>query len=245
MALVISKDVEAQVVEDRKAGLTYAQLLEKYSEYGVTKKWLERVCKGSNVVKLASSPQKAVALILPLAIRPIGVKPSEYFHILKQAYGSVYDTDLGYEKLNCTQAQKSYVRSQVKEKAAKQNKVAMFVPEWLDRAQPVECNNLMLGMAQSLYDSVEEQIQTFLNAYPELGDIPKGGYSIRQELFALVVGGYDPSGVGKRCDRNTEAVEFLTQNPDLPVKLDVCLEKFVDVEEEYDTWEAILQELGY
>jgi len=245
MALVISKEVEAQVVEDRKAGLTYAQLLEKYSEYGVTKKWLERVCKGSNVVKLASSPQKAVALILPLAVRPIGVKPSEYFHILKQAYGSVYDADAGYEKLNCTQAQKSYVRSQVKEKAAKQNKVAMFVPEWLDRAEPVECNRLMLGMAQSLYESVEDQIQTFLCAYPELGDVRNGGYSIRQELFSLVVGGYDPSGVSKRCERNLEAVEFLTGNPDLPARKVKPTEQQVDTVEEYDTWDAILQDLGY
>lgn len=245
MALNISKDVEEQVVADRKEGMSYAAIEEKYKEFGVTVKWAKRVCKDVKVVKLATSPQKAIAAILPLATRPIGVKPSEYFPILKEAYGTVWCDKAGYERLNITDSQKSYVRSQVKEKAAKLGKVAHFIPEWLDRNDPVFCNKVMLMCAQSLYDSFEEQVHYFLSMFPELGEGKGKGYSIRNELFALVVAGYDPSGVHNRCERNQEAVEFLTGNPDLPAPKVKESEQLKDEGEEYDTWNAIITELGY
>lgn len=245
MALNISKDVEEQVVADRKEGMSYAAIEEKYKEFGVTVKWAKRVCKDIKVVKLATSPQKAIAAILPLATRPIGVKPSEYFPILKEAYGTVWCDKAGYERLNITDSQKSYVRSQVKEKAAKLGKVAHFIPEWLDRNDPVFCNKVMLMCAQSLYDSFEEQVHYFLSMFPELGEGKGKGYSIRNELFALVVAGYDPSGVHNRCERNQEAVEFLTGNPDLPAPKVKESEQLKDEGEEYDTWNAIITELGY
>lgn len=245
MALNISKDVEEQVVADRKEGMSYAAIEEKYKEFGVTVKWAKRVCKDVKVVKLATSPQKAIAAILPLATRPIGVKPSEYFPILKEAYGTVWCDKAGYERLNITDSQKSYVRSQVKEKAAKLGKVAHFIPEWLDRNDPVFCNKVMLMCAQSLYDSFEEQVHYFLSMFPELGEGKGKGYSIRNELFALVVAGYDPSGVHNRCERNQEAVEFLTGNPDLPAPKVKESEQLKDEGEEYDTWNAIITEMGY
>jgi hypothetical protein len=245
MALNISKEVEEQVVADRKEGMSYAAIEEKYKEFGVTVKWAKRVCKDVKVVKLATSPQKAIAAILPLATRPIGVKPSEYFPILKEAYGTVWCDKAGYERLNITDSQKSYVRSQVKEKAAKLGKVAHFIPEWLDRNDPVFCNKVMLMCAQSLYDSFEEQVHYFLSMFPELGEGKGKGYSIRNELFALVVAGYDPSGVHNRCERNQEAVEFLTGNPDLPAPKVKESEQLKDEGEEYDTWNAIITELGY
>lgn len=245
MALNISKEVQEQVVADRKEGMSYAAIEEKYKEFGVTVKWAKRVCKDIKVVKLATSPQKAIAAILPLATRPIGVKPSEYFPILKEAYGTVWCDKAGYERLNITDSQKSYVRSQVKEKAAKLGKVAHFIPEWLDRNDPVFCNKVMLMCAQSLYDSFEEQVHYFLSMFPELGEGKGKGYSIRNELFALVVAGYDPSGVHNRCERNQEAVEFLTGNPDLPAPKVKESEQLKDEGEEYDTWNAIITEMGY
>lgn len=245
MALNVSKEVEEQVIADRKEGMTLDELVTKYAEFGVTKNWVRRVVKDVKVAKLATSPQKAIAAILPLATRPIGVKPSEYFPILKEAYGTVWCDKAGYERLNITDSQKSYVRSQVKEKAAKLGKVAHFIPEWLDRNDPVYCNKVMLMCAQSLYDSFEEQVHYFLSMFPELGEGKGKGYSIRNELFALVVAGYDPSGVHNRCERNQEAVEFLTGNPDLPAPKVKETEQLRDEGEEYDTWNAIITELGY
>lgn len=217
MALVISKEVEQAVMIERAEGISLDALVLKYAEHGVTKNWLRRVTKGVEVVKEVTSPQKAITKILPLAVRPVGAKPSEYFHILKEAYGTEWDEEQGYERLNMTSGQKSYVKAQVKEKAAKQGLVAYFVPEWMDVKDPVGCNKLMLTVAQSLYDAVESQISCFLESYPELGEKRGGGYSIRQELFALVVNGYAPEGINKRCERNLEAVEFLSGKADLPL----------------------------
>ena len=250
MALDISKEVEQQVKADRVEGVSLDALVEKYKEHGVTKNWVRRVCKDLKVVKVVSSPQKAIAAVYPLAVRPIGVKPSEYFPILRECYGLVYDEEAGYEKLNMTPAQKSYLRSKVKEKAQKEGKEAHFIPEWLDRADPAYCNSLRLQCAQSLYDAFEEEVATFLHFFPELAEGRGKGYSIRQELFSLVVRGYDPAGVQKRCERNQEAVEFLTGNRDLPLatsRYEAPETKYdgAETKQSLDDWDSILKDLGY
>ena len=254
MTKQIEKDVEEQVIADRAGGMSYAALEEKYKEHGVTVKWAKRVCKDLKVVKVVSSPQKAIAAVYPLAVRPIGVKPSEYFPILRECYGLVYDEEAGYEKLNMTPAQKSYLRSKVKEKAQKEGKEAHFIPEWLDRADPAYCNSLMLQCAQSLYDAFEEQVGYFLQTFPDLAEGRGKGYSIRNELFSLVVRGYDPAGVHKRCERNMEAVEFLAGNRDLPltpspspkqVAEEIKLDKEAETVQSLNEWDSILKDLGY
>lgn len=253
MALDISKEVEQQVKADRAEGVSLDALVEKYKEHGVTKNWVRRVCKDLKVVKVVSSPQKAIAAVYPLAIRPIGVKPSEYFPILRECYGLVYDEEAGYEKLNMTPAQKSYLRSKVKEKAQKEGKEAHFIPEWLDRADPAYCNSLMLQCAQSLYDAFEEQVGYFLQTFPELAEGRGKGYSIRNELFSLVVRGYDPAGVHKRCERNKASVDFLTGSADIPLKPEKKEEGYftpdhiqpVETKTSLDEWDEILTDLGY
>lgn len=250
MALKISIEIEEQVKADRADGMSFDNIVAKYAEHGVTKNWVRRVTKDIKVIKLASSPQKAIAAILPLAIRPIGVKPSEYFPILKECYGTVYDFEAGYEKLNCTDSQRSYMRSQVKEKAKAMGKEAHFLPEWLDRTDPVFCNSLMLRCAQNLYDSFEEQVAYFLSMFPELNEGKGKGYSIRNELFSLVVSGYDPAGVHKRCERNQEAVEFLTGVKDIPLNFTAnqkerAQETKVETQTSLDEWDEILKDLGY
>lgn len=244
------KTLEEQVIADREAGLSWPALAEKYKEQGLTVKKARNICKDLKVVKVVSSPQKAIAAVYPLAIRPIGVKPSEYFPILRECYGTVYDEEAGYEKLNMTPAQKSYLRAKVREKAQKEGKEAHFIPEWLDRVQPDLCNGVMLECAQNLYDAFEEQVAIFLNIFPELAEGRNKGYSIRQELFSLVVRGYDPAGVQKRCERNKEAVEFLTGNRDLPLatsRYEAPETKYegAETKQSLDEWDSILKDLGY
>ena len=250
----VEKTLEEQVIADRADGMSWPALAEKYKDQGLTVKKARTMCKDVKVIKAPTSPQKAVAAVYPLAIRPIGVKPSEYFPLLAECYGTVYDPVAGYDRLNMTPAQKSYLRAKVKEKAQKEGKEAHFIPEWLDRADPAYCNNLMLQCAQSLYDCFEEQVGYFLQTFPELADGKGRGYSIRNELFSLVVRGYDPAGVHKRCERNMEAVEFLTGNKDLPltpeptpkqVAEETKLDKAVETVQSLNEWDNILKDLGY
>ena len=256
MALKISEQVEEMVKADRADGMTYDALVEKYKEHGVTKNWVRRVCKGIKPKKIKTNVQKAVDAVYQLAVRPIGVKPSEYFPILRECYGLVYDAKAGYEKLNVTAGQRSYLRSQVKEKAKKEGKEAHFIPEWMDRVQPRLCNKVMLECAQSLYESFEEQVAYFLEMFPELNEGKGAGYSIRNELFSLVVQGYDPSGVHNRCERNLEAVGFLTGDHDIPLTSYSDMAKEYqeyqeernvhgDTQESIDEWEQTFKELGY
>lgn len=208
MALKISEEVKQSVVKDRAEGMTLDAIVDKWKDEGVTKNWVRQNTKSSNSKK-DTKAALAVAQILPLATRPIGVKPSEYYPILKEVYGVVWDEFEERNVLDMTHSQKSYVRSKVKEKALKAGKEAHFIPEWMDREDPVSCNRLMLDCAQNLFDSFEYQVQEFVNQFP---DSSKAGRSIRNELYSLVVPGYDLSGVVKRCERNTEAVRFLTKS---------------------------------
>lgn len=244
--------LEEQVREDRANGMSWAALAEKYKDRGITVKKARNMCKDIKVVKMATSPQRAIAAVYPLAIRPIGVKPSEYFHILRECYGVEYDAEAGYEKLKMTAGQKSYLRAKVKERAKNEGKEAHFIPEWMDREDPAFCNQVMLECAQNLYDAFEEQVAYFLEMFPELNEGKGKGYSIRNELFSLVVQGYDPAGVHKRCERNLESVYFLTGEPDLPVSIEKEQKEYKeemnvhgDTQESIDEWEQMLKDLGY
>lgn len=210
-----NQEIIDMVVQDREDGLTYAALVEKYKEYGATTKRIRNITKGVEKskpkpiqpVKKAPKPADAVNAILPLAMRKQGVKPSEYFHIFHDVYGTVIENHK--VKLDMTARQRSYVFQRVKAKAIEAGGRALFVPEWMDADTPDECNKLILTLAQNLYESIEDNITTFLEQYPALDEVRGGGWSIRNELMALVVQGYTPEGVENRCQRNKEVVDEL------------------------------------
>lgn len=207
MALKISDEVRQSVIKDRAEGMTLDAIVDKWKDEGVTKNWVRQNTKSNT--KKDTKAALAISKILPLAIRPVGVKPSEYYPILKECYGVVWDEFEERNVLDMTPSQKSYVRTKVKEKAQKIGKEAYFIPEWMDLNNPVSCNKAMLGCAQNLYDAIEYQVQEFVNQFPDCAYADK---SVRNELYSLVVPGYDLSGVISRCERNSDAVRFLTTN---------------------------------
>ena len=204
MALNISEEVKAGVAKDRANGMSLNALVEKWGKDGVTKNWVHQHTKAGK--KQESVTSAVINAVFPLATRKIGVKPSELNKIYYEHYGTVWCEIEERSILNMTQGQKSYIRAKVKAKAAKQGKVAIFVPEWMDRTQPNESNKLMLSLANDLYEMIEYKVNEYLQSFPQETD---AAWSVRNELYSLAVKGYDPTGLMNRCDRNAEVAEQL------------------------------------
>ena len=77
------------------------------SEWQV-RKGIKGIEKGTKETK--SPAQQAARLILPLALRPEGVKGKEMFPIFKEIYGMIVNEDTGYSKLNITREQKTMLK---------------------------------------------------------------------------------------------------------------------------------------
>lgn len=204
MALNISEEVKAGVTKDRANGMSLNALVEKWGKDGVTKNWVRQHTKVGK--KQESVTSTVINAVFPLATRKIGVKPSELNKIYYEHYGTVWCEIEERNILNMTQGQKSYIRAKVKAKAAKQGKVAIFVPEWMDRTRPTESNKLMLSLANDLYEIIEYKVNEYLHSFPQETD---AAWSVRNELYSLAVKGYDPTGLMNRCDRNAEVAEQL------------------------------------
>lgn len=204
MAIKISDEVVKSINSDRASGMTVAKIVDKYKDYGVTTKSIRRLT--ACVKKQESVTSTVISAVFPLATRKIGVKPSELNKIYYEHYGTVWCEIEERNILNMTQGQKSYIRAKVKAKAAKQGKVAIFVPEWMDRTQPNESNKLMLSLANDLYEIIEYKVNEYLHSFPQQ---PDAAWSVRNELYSLAVKGYDPTGLMNRCDRNAEVAEQL------------------------------------
>ena len=205
MTIEISQEVASEVIKDRQAGMSLNALVQKWGESGVTKHWIRKNTT-TPIKKEASVSSVVVDAVLPLATRKIGVKPSELNKIYYEHYGTVWCEIEERNILNMTQGQKSYIRAKVKAKAAKQGKVAIFVPEWMDRTQPNESNKLMLSLANDLYEIIEYKVNEYLHSFPQETD---AAWSVRNELYSLAVKGYDPTGLINRCDRNSEVAQQL------------------------------------
>lgn len=204
MALNISEEVKAGVTKDRANGMSLNALVEKWGKDGVTKNWVRQHTKAGKKQESVSSV--VINSVLPLAVRKIGVKPSELYPIYLEHYGTTWCEVEERHILNMTQSQKSYIRSKVKEKAKKQGLTACFIPEWMDRNNPKESNQLMLTLANDLYEIIEDKVVEYKASFPQEKDT---SWSIRNELYSLVVSGHDPSGVVKRCERNADVASFL------------------------------------
>lgn len=209
MTLKIAVEIEEQVKLDRASGMIVREIVEKYAEHGVTKKWVERVCRG---IKKPVSPQaKAASLVYPLATSKQGVKQKECHDIYIQCFGVVYDDDRKAYVPNITKENRDYIKRTVKEKAEAQGKTAMFLPDWMQRTDAVVCNQLMLEQAQSLHDSMLEHVSVFRQMFPDANQ-----YSVINEMLSLAFRGYSPESVESRCNRNATNAQMLDDNVDIP-----------------------------
>ena len=226
MALKIEQSVIDACIEYRKEGLTLKEIVEKYKDYGVTLKWLRNQLSKKDVEKPLTPSQIAVEKIYPMAVSDIGVKQHECFSVYREAFGVTWDSGERKEVLNITQEQKDYIKARVRDKAKAAGKTALFVPDWMDRNNPEECNKLMLDCAQALNEAIEEQVCRFLHYFPDAGKRYRG-FSVRNEILSLAVQGYGYGSVEARCSRNKNVAETLMKRQDIPAPTEQQVKEFM------------------
>lgn len=177
-------------------------------ELEVTEWSVRKAIKGiSKGDKKATTPsQVAAQRILPLAIRPEGVSGQEIYPVLLSAFGYTENNDTGYKKLNATQEQKAYVKRLVRDMAKKEGKEALFIKDWMSKADPYGSLQLICQCANALNQALQEEIEYFLEHYPECE-----GHDLRREIVYLALDGIAQEPVVRRCERNEQIINKLAQ----------------------------------
>lgn len=168
------------------------------------RKAIKGIPKGEK--KAITPSQIAAQRILPLAIRPEGVSGQEVYPILLSAFGYTENDDTGYKKLNATQEQKAYVKRIVRDMAKKEGKEALFTKDWMSKTDPYGSLQLICQCANALNQALQEEIEYFLEHYPECE-----GYDLRREIVYLALDGIAQEPVARRCERNEKIINKLAQ----------------------------------
>ena len=183
-------------------------------ELGVSESTVRRWVKGVKKEKVKQY-DSLVNTILPLAIRPQGIKNKEEWNIYKDTFSGVVDEETGQYKVNITESQKSYIRSLVRDKAKQSGNIALFVPDWLSTEQPRSSWESMLSMTNEMYDRMQE----YVNGYMYEFDMPKDSrYAVTQQLLVLLVPEYSPRSIYDVCKQATDVVDILEQRKDMKEK---------------------------
>lgn len=176
-------------------------------ELGVSESTVRRWVKGVKKEKVKQY-DSVVNTILPLAIRPQGIKNKEEWNIYKDTFSGVVDEETGQYKVNITESQKSYIRSLVRDKAKQSGNIALFVPDWLSTEQPRSSWESMLSMTNEMYDRMQE----YLNGYMVEYDMPLDArWAVAQQLLVLLVPEYSPRSIYDVCKQATEVVDVLEE----------------------------------
>lgn len=200
MAVKVPEEIELQLRDDRKAGLTYAALQEKYD---LTQRIVRRICEGVQSEQKMSRTE-VIDKIYILASRPEGAKFEDYYDLLASLFGYKEGT----KDLDMTMKELSYLKSRVKEKAKKENRKVAFIPSWLDRTQPSVSQQNILIAATNLFEDMQKHIDFYVQHHPETNTM-YGRKAIERELLNLSVQGHYHQGVEARCDYISECVDYL------------------------------------
>lgn len=202
-------------------------------ELGVSESTIRRWVKGVKKEKVKQY-ESLVNTILPLAIRPQGIKNKEEWNIYKDTFSGSVDEETGQYKVNITESQKSYIRSLVREKAKQSGNIALFVPDWLSTEQPRSSWESMLSMTNEMYDRMQE----YLNGYMVEYDMPSDArWAVAQQLLVLLVPEYSPRSIYDVCKQATDVVDILeerietkTCNNALPEEISSVFSSVKDIE---------------
>lgn len=201
-------------------------------ELGVSESTIRRWVKGVKKEKVKQY-DSLVNRILPLAIRPQGIKNKEEWLMYKESFNGVVDEDTGDYKVNITESQKSYIRSLVREKAKQSGNIALFVPDWLCTEQPRASWETMLSMTNEMYSRMQEYLDGYMVEY----DMPLDSrWAVAQQLLVLLVPEYSPRSIYDVCKQATDVVDILEERIEKKVVQNTLPE---DVSSEFESLKDI------
>lgn len=177
-------------------------------ELGVSESTVRRWVRGVKKERVKQY-DSLVNTILPLAIRPKGIKNKEEWNIYKDTFGGNVDEEDGQYKVSITESQKSYIRSLVREKAKQSGNIALFVPDWLSTEQPRPSWESMLSMTNEMYSRMQEYLNGYMVEYGMPSDARR---AVEQQLLVLLVPEYSPRSIYDVCKQATDVVDILERN---------------------------------
>lgn len=171
------------IVEDFDNGMSYRNMGGKWS---ISVNTLRKIISESDVYK-DRVVQEAVNKVYPLSTSTEGILESEEHEIIR----TVFIKDI-----------KKKVRRACRERAKKEGKECLFVPDWMGRQAARANRDKMMQLAHELNLRIEESIYDFMQ---------ETGYSdyknIHYVLCQLAVSGYSPASITEVCARYEKTIE--------------------------------------
>ncbi|MCY1548816.1 hypothetical protein D9M68_849500 [compost metagenome] len=110
--------------------------------------------------------------------------------------------------MNMTEEEHRQLRSDVKRKARKLGKEAVFVPAWIAAHDPRGSHRAMLDAVQTVYEAIEHAALAFAQQFP---GVPY--QAVMHELRCLAVPGFSNEPLAQRLDRTESIVNQLADHP--------------------------------
>lgn len=200
-------ELQAQAQALRNEGMSTRKIA---AQLNVSQPWVTRHTKANNSKVSAAAPatqrEQAVAQALAKATSQQGCNTTEFNSIIKSVYGVVRDDDTGHYGVDCSADEKKAIKRRVKDLAARDGKTALFFEDFINRANPVASLQLMLALANSVHEAVEQAVSEFQRAYPETTT-----YAVQKALQGMAIQGYRPESVEAYCERAAIAAHTLQQ----------------------------------
>lgn len=210
--MINEQQYESKIIRMRESGASYREIMEAT---GCRERYVKAVCKQT----VKSTPFNAcVDEVYSLATRDRGCKQYELMECMQKHFGVVWNSKEGKYDHVADEDQRKRVRKAVRVRAEKEEKLAVFVPNWMNTDCTVASNITMLSLALSLQDSLENAVNDYMEKCGISSDdsnvIQQQALSARRELLALAFQGFAPEGISKRVERNTTVVQELTNSVD-------------------------------
>lgn len=169
---------------------------------------------------LVSAFDKSVADVFPLCIRQQGCKEWEMREILHKHYGVVWNTSKGVYESSFNANTRQRVRDRCKE-LTEDGQVAVFIPDWVDIANPTASRVGIESLALSLQEYIDNSVEEFMNTFgAPFGSTErvKQAYAAREHILKVAIRGYSSEPVESLLENTRNATDTIEYGLcDLPV----------------------------
>lgn len=209
----------------RKEGVSYDNIKKKT---GLPERKIKDICKDVTKGKAVTTPfDKTVSRVLPLAIRPQGIKEYELRTIAFEEYAPAWNSEKGEYELSHDKQNLTRIRSKVREFATTNGDTAIFVTDWVNNSNPTGSRLALERAAIELECRIVELVDAFMsehctdyspNQIESTEAQRKQQFSARRHILKLAIKEYDPEPTDVLLERTLTMTDSLDGISDAAMK---------------------------
>ncbi|MCF7545695.1 hypothetical protein [Pseudomonas petrae] len=212
---------EQQAIALRKEGMSIAKIM---TATGLKERKVKDLIRSIPKVSPINTPlAKAVERVFQLAKMQHGIRDYELRDIMRNEYGSKWDTSTGKYVSSYSRDDIKYVREKVRIRAAQEDCNVLFTPDWIDETAPTAGREYLEAAAKNLMHRIESAALEYMELHAtrwtedsEEADLAqlKQRYAVERHLLKLAIRGYGGEPLAKLLERSLVLTDLLEGTPD-------------------------------